>query len=417
MPDSTATNEQYAIRAKELGHTILSSCEHGYQGRYIECYNLAKKYDLKFLFCAEAYWVKDRTFTDGTNSHIIIAALNERGRRSINKILSEANRSGFYKRPRIDLELLLQLPAEDVVVTTACVAFWKYDDIESIIIQLQKHFKDHFFLEVQYHNTESQQRLNHRIKLLHHKYHIPLIFGCDSHYIAEDATQERDDFLYSKDIIYEDEEGWYLDYPDGDTAYKRFLEQGILSSSEIKEAMNNTNIFLQVEEYDSPIFNQETKMPSLHPDWTQEQKDAEYQQIIWEQWNQYKAIVLESMYDTYVREIQREIDIVIESKMSDYFILNYHIIRKGKENGGVITSTGRGSAVSFITNKLLGFTDVDRIAAQVEMYPERFMSATRILETGSLPDENNLISHNSLTVALNNPQRTAAGYHWKRILN
>ena len=87
------------------------------------------------------------------------------------------------------------------MVTTACVAFWKYDDIESIIIQLQKHFKDHFFLEVQYHNTESQQRLNHRIKLLHRKYHIPLIFGCDSHYITEDATQERDDFLYSKDII------------------------------------------------------------------------------------------------------------------------------------------------------------------------------------------------------------------------
>lgn len=290
------------------------------------------------------------------------------------------------------MELLLQLPAEDVVVTTACVAFWKYDDIESIIIQLQKHFKDHFFLEVQYHNTESQQRLNHRIKLLHHKYHIPLIFGCDSHYIAEDVMQERDDFLYSKDMIYEDEEGWYLDYPDGDTAYKRFLEQGILSSSEIKEAMNNTNIFLQVEEYDSPIFNQEIKMPSLYPDWTQEQKDAEYQRIIWEQFaEQYPTNTLsDELRQTYLKEIQREINIVIESKMSDYFILNYHIIRKGKELGGVITSTGRGSAVSFITNKLLGFTDVDRITAHVKMYPERFMSATRILSSGGLPD----IDHN-----------------------
>ena len=44
------------------------------------------------------------------------------------------------------------------------------------------------------------------------------------------------------------------------------------------------------------------------------------------------------------------------------------------------------SAVSFITNKLLGFTEVDRIAAKVKMYPERFMSATRIIEAKTLPD-------------------------------
>ena len=51
-----------------------------------------------------------------------------------------------------------------------------------------------------------------------------------------------------------------------------------------------------------------------------------------------------------------------------------------------MTKSGRGSAVSFITNMLLGFTEVDRIAAKVHMYPERFMSATRILQSGSLPD-------------------------------
>ena len=56
------------------------------------------------------------------------------------------------------------------------------------------------------------------------------------------------------------------------------------------------------------------------------------------------------------------------------------------ENGGVLTTTGRGSAVSWITNKLLGFTEVDRIAASVKMYPDRFMSAARILQSGSLPD-------------------------------
>ena len=72
--------------------------------------------------------------------------------------------------------------------------------------------------------------------------------------------------------------------------------------------------------------------------------------------------------------------------MADYFLINHSVIKKGIENGGVLTTTGRGSAVSWITNKLLGFTEVDRIAASVKMYPDRFMSAARILQSGSLPD-------------------------------
>ncbi len=52
----------------------------------------------------------------------------------------------------------------------------------------------------------------------------------------------------------------------------------------------------------------------------------------------------------------------------------------------MITPSGRGSGVSFYVNKLLGFTDVDRIAALVKMYPERFMSPTRILEAKTLAD-------------------------------
>lgn len=374
------------MRAKELGHTIISSCEHGYQGRYIECYNLAKEYDLKFLFCAEAYWVKDRKEPDNTNCHIILAALNEAGRRDINRILSEANRTGFYFRPRVDIELLLSLNPKNVIVTTACLSFHKYEDSDKILLQLFEHFKSNFYLEVQNHDTDDYRVLNQKLKNIHYKYKIPLIFGCDSHYISKDSAQERMDFLKSKNPNRPYEDDCILDYPDGDTVYQRFVTQGVLSHDEIMEALNNTNVFLQVEEYNSPIFNKEVKLPSLYPDWTQEQKDEEYKRLIWNSWKDYKQEIPKESHELYEREIQREIDIVVECHMADYFILNYYIIKRGKELGGVITSTGRGSAVSFITNKLLGFTEVDRIAAQVEMYPERFMSATRILETGSLPD-------------------------------
>ena len=36
VPDSTVSNEDYAKRAIELGHGIISGVEHSHQGRYIE---------------------------------------------------------------------------------------------------------------------------------------------------------------------------------------------------------------------------------------------------------------------------------------------------------------------------------------------------------------------------------------------
>lgn len=148
IADSAAVNEDYAKRAVELGHKVISSVEHGWQGYYFETFELAKKYDLKFIFGAEAYWVKDRHEKDRTNGHIILLAKNENGRRAINSILSTANEDGYYFRPRVDMELLLSLPADDVMITTACIAFWHYDDIEDLLIQLHNHFKSNLFLEI-----------------------------------------------------------------------------------------------------------------------------------------------------------------------------------------------------------------------------------------------------------------------------
>lgn len=386
VSDSIVSYADYGDRAVELGQQILSSCEHGYQGRYIETFEEANKRNLKFLFAAEAYWVNDRKEADGTNCHIILAAKNENGRQAINGALSEANISGFYRQARLDRELILSLPPDDVWVTSACVAFWKYDDVDSFVEQLHNHFGKNFFLEVQYHNTEKQRELNQRILKLHDELKIPLIMGCDSHYIYPNGDQGRTDFLASKGMVYDDEAGWYLDYPDADTAYDRFASQCVLSHSQIIDAMDNTNVFLDVETYDSPIFNDEIKMPTIYPDKDQEFKNEAYRKLVWQGWDEYKSQIPEEKWPEYEKEIELETKIVTDTSMSDYFIDNYYIIKRGRELGGHLTMSGRGSAVSFFTNKLLGFTEVDRVAAKVKMYPERFMSVARILESGSLPD-------------------------------
>lgn len=384
-------NEDYALRALEVGSSILSSCEHGYQGNYYECYKLAKKYNLKLLIAAEAYWVWDRTTPDGTNCHIWIGAKNENGRQWLNEILSQANETGFYKQARIDPDLIDLLPVGDVWITSACIGGWKYlEQEEERLVSFYKHlyekFGNDFFFEVQYHNTAPQKELNEYILSLRKEIPAPLILGCDSHYISNSQEKDRMDFLLSKEMNYGEEDGWYMDYPTCDEAVQRFITQGVLSSSEIEEAIQNTNIFLEVEEYTSEIFKDNLKLISIYPEWSQEQKDTEYERLIMEGWKQYSSKVPKEEHAIYLSEINKEMDEVKKCHMADYFIDNYYIIKKGIENGGCLTKTGRGSAVSNITNMLLGFTDVDRIAAKVKMYPERFLTSVRILESGSCPD-------------------------------
>lgn len=385
-PDSTVFNEDYAKRAKELGHKIISSVEHGWQGKYHEVYNLSKKYDLKFIFGTEAYWVKDRTSTDKSNCHIILLAKNETGRQDINEILSIANETGYYYKPRIDLDILLGLNPGNIFITTACVAFWQYEDIEDIVLKLQERFRDDFMLEIQYHNTESQKKLNKRIKDMSSGYGIPMIVGLDSHYIYGEQATDREEYLLSHKIHYDDEDGWYMDYPSDEEVVKRFLEQGVFSNDEIKQAMNNSDIVLDFQDYDSPVFTHDRKLPTILKGKTQKEKNKVYTRLITKNFKEYMKANPDADYQKYYDGVKAEVDTYKETGMTDYPLIDYAIVKKGIEYGGIITSTGRGSAVSFFTNTLCGFSKVDRFKSPIKLYPERFMSKTRIIETNSLPD-------------------------------
>lgn len=57
---------------------------------------------------------------------------------------------------------------------------------------------------------------------MHDEFGIKLILGCDSHYIYPDQYKERDNYLEARGITYdEDEQGWYMDYPDEQEARRR----------------------------------------------------------------------------------------------------------------------------------------------------------------------------------------------------
>ena len=431
VSDCAASYEEYVDRAVELGHKVISSVEHGYQGNYYVPYELVQKHNeklkkkleegqitdkdfnkrkLKFVFGAEAYWVKDRIaetipkrdkktgevipgeFTkDRTNCHIVLLAKNEEGRRDINEVLTIANEDGFYVKPRLDISLLMKIKPENVMVTTACIKYWAYDDIEEITKQLHNHFGTNFFLEIQYHNTEKQKQLNRNIIRLSKELSIPLIFGYDSHYITESQKQERDNYLEARGIEYdEDEDGWYMDYPDEQEVRRPLEQQGVLSETEIDECIKNTDLIL---DFDDIVLDKEIKLPKnylFNGEWVGEKsqgwRDNTLRELVTKKWEETKHLVDQEKYKEYEDGINYELDAIIGTKMSDYFLIDYEIVKEGIKNGGIITKTGRGSGVSYYVNSLLGFSNIDRFISPVKLYPDRFISKTRILQTRSLPD-------------------------------
>lgn len=418
--DCITKPEEYMKRAVELGHTTYFTGEHGFQGNIFESQTLCEKYNLKPIYSIEAYYVDDIENKDDRKIyHIMLIAMTEKARYEINKIISIANTDGFYYKPRIGLKELLSLTPTDTVITTACVAgkpsdliIYEKDEhgkrhfveyareeeqeifLNTFLFPLMNHFKDNLYLEVQNHKTEAQYHYNRVILALHNKYNIPLIHANDSHYIYEGDSYYRDLFLKAKGIFYEEEDGFILDYPDYDTVLARYRIQGVLSQEQAKEALDNTLIFDKAEsiyidkEFKIPKVPNEFIYQELHSEkFTNEDSDKVLKEILKRSWSKKKGTVKASRIPEYEKAIYYETDIVEKCGMADYFILDHMVVNRSvKEYDAVLTRSGRGSAVSFFINNLLGLTEVDRIKAPAKLYPTRFMSAERILNSRSLPD-------------------------------
>lgn len=382
VPDSVESMENYAKRTVELGGTCLFSGEHGSQGDQFLTYKLCEKYGLKYRHSTEAYWVKDRHEKDRHNCHIVLVAKNPEGRKEINYVLSMANIDGYYYQPRIDLSLLFQINPENVYVTSACVAGWKYEDSFEIWKKIADHFKDNFFIEVQYHLIDFQVELNKKLLEFAKENGYKIICGLDSHLVLPENEMKRKMYQSDKTLEYaHDEEigSVFMDYPDCETLYNRFKQQGVLSDTEILTAMMNTLIFRV--ECEDIVFDRNFKIPNIYHDLDYEGRVHLLKQIVNDM---YKKETLKTKEK--IDGIQWEVNQFIESGTVDYPLFSRACVQKAVTDfGGVLTTTSRGSAASFITNKLMGLTTVDRFNAEIPIHPQRFLTKERIM-AGTLPD-------------------------------
>ena len=392
-PDTHIQPIEYFKRAKELGHNTYFTTEHGFGGDIFETVSLSQQEEfqgIKPIFALEGYIVPNPLEKDNSNYHIMLIARTDNARKKLNKINSRANREGYYYKPRIFLEDLLQLDKDDIYITSACVAGFLRDEIgfKEIFLPLYRHFDKSLLLETQSHNENIQKKHNQNILRIAKEYDLKIIHANDSHYIYPDEAKHRLEYLKGKGITYGEEDNFILDYPDYETVIKRYKKQGILNEKQTQQALENTLLF---DDCETIKLDNTIKMPNIYPDLTPQERYSKLENIVYSNWEQQKRNIDKSKHQEYEDAIKFELNIINETNeevhTADYFLLNERIvdISKNKYNG-VLTKSGRGSGASFLINKILGFTGIDRLALNVPMYPTRFISKSRLLETRSLPD-------------------------------
>lgn len=391
-PDSNAHAEDYIKKCVEYGHENYFTTEHGSTGDIFEAKTLCDKYGLHCKVGMEGYIVPDPHEKDKSNYHIIIIPKNNIARRKLNVITSRASIEGYYYRPRLSPEWLLTLDKDDVFITTACVAGLLKDEtsILEIFLPLVNHFGNNLFLEVQPHNVDVQIELNKKALSLREELGLRLIAANDSHYVEPNGRYERLELLKGKGITYGDEDAFILDFPDRNTMFERFKDQGVLPDEQINLAINNTLILNECEDID---IDHSIKMPNIYPDLSTAQRMDKLEDIVWDRFDKIKTEENISSEDLPIYEdgIKKELQIIKDTNdevhTADYFLFNEKNVRIAvNKYDGVLTRGGRGSCGSFYVNRILGMTQLDRFKINLPIFPERFMSTARILENKSLPD-------------------------------
>lgn len=389
FPDSPVSIFDYAAVYNERGMKCLIASEHGFRGNVWDQADAAAKYDgMKAICASEAYFVpnRDPELADGRNFHLLLLAKNLAGFKQLNMALSKANMTGFYRHARLDFQLLSELDYRNFLCTTACIGgVLKDPDGERLACQLAEIFRENFRLEVQFHDNQMQAAHNAKVLRLYNKYHWPLIFATDSHYVFKDQKILRKELQLSSKIDMDDSD-WDLYLPTAEEAFGLMVRQGVLSKPQIEEAMENT---LEVRDWEGFTYTTERKLPISAPrrDMTPEQRKFLYQKMVCDGYIEKFGKPTPEQ----AKQLREEMNVILETNSEDYFISLKDMLDRGVELGGVLTTTARGSAGSFATNAALNFTTINRLTAPVTMYPERFISADK-LKAGN-PDIDSNISN------------------------
>jgi len=370
-------------RVKELGQSAIALTDHGVMYGCIDFYKAAKAAGIKPIIGCEVYvarrGMEDRAYgLDDESFHLVLLCENRKGYENLCFLVSEAFERGFYRKPRVDLELL-EKHHEGLIALSACLAGnvaneLLQEDYDAAIRYARRYSQifgeGNFFLELQDHGMEEQTVVNQGIRRIARETGLPLVVTNDAHYLRKEDAKMQDVLLCVQT-------GKTIDDPNR----MRFsTEEFYLKSEEelrqlfpnCDEAFDNTvriaercNVEFEFNQYHLPSF----PVPEGYT-------NEEY----------FRKLCMDGFrerYDdppaSYMERLEYEIGVISRMGYVNYYLIVWDFIRFAKESG-IPVGPGRGSGAASIVAYCMHITEVDPM--KYALIFERFLNPERV----SMPD-------------------------------
>ena len=371
--DSVTKYIEYIKRAEELDMKAMAFSEHG----SVFAWDLKKedmeKHGLKYIHAEEFYVTKTVDEKIRDNWHCLLIAKNWDGVREINKLASisfSRNDGHYYYAPRITFDDLLHT-SDNIIISTAClggILNRASKDIQERFIKFLSENKHRCFLEIQHHNVAEQITYNRKLYSISKKYGIRLVAGTDTHSLNEQHAEGRKILQRSKNIFFEDEEGWDLTFKSYDELCEAYKKQHSLPEGVYLEAIENTNVIADmVEPFE---IDRHTKYPHIY-----DNPVETFKKKINEGYKNNKYLKERYPRNVVSSRLKEELAVYEKVGAIDFMLLETYI-REWEAKNGIESGYGRGSVSGSLIAYALGITQMDSLKFNLNFF--RFMNPSRV---------------------------------------
>ena len=387
--DGIATPQEYVDRASELGMSGLAITDHGSLSGHREFYRVAKEKGIKPILGVEAYITADRFdqrdpkerdgLLDLVYNHGIILAKNKTGLQNLNKLNEIAWTEGYYKKPRIDYDVL-EKHSEGLIILSGCLSgalakaieAEEFAEAKRIIEWHKRVFGNDYYIEVMPHNPAE---VNKQLLALADEFKVTPVVTPDCHHahtgqkeiqelkliLNSYANKTEKDVTYEKSLKYDNLMD-RLDYLYGERKITfTDFDIHLLSDEEMHEAMkaqgiDREDMYIATHEITDKVEDYGIKDGlDLLP--------VQYQNPYQELSNLAVAGLKErGVYklDGYMDRLEEEMGIIEDKNFGPYFLVVHNMISWAKKQG-IMVGPGRGSSAGSLLCYALGITDIDPI--------------------------------------------------------
>src|SRR5882672_1471964 len=371
-------------RVQALGMDSLAVTDHGNLHCAWSLYEEAKARKVRPILGFEAYLAfgsrharEKQPDAPAAYSHLVLLARNRIGYHNLVKLSSIGFLEGFYRRPRIDKEVL-ERHKDGLACLAAClsgeIALYlrqgNYAAARASAEWFARTFPDAFWLEVQDHGITEERVVTDGMFKLAADLGLPVVATNDAHYLKKDDAEAHD-------VLLAIGTGKDLDDP------KRFRffgqESYVKSEKEMSTLFNRADVLAEtarVAELCEFDFEKRYFLPQFP-------RPAEFasDQDLLVHLARRGAIERygDPMSDEVERRLDYELDVITRTGYAGYFLIVYDLIKAARDRG-IPVGPGRGSAAGSLIAYALRITTVDPL--QFDLLFERFLNPERI----SMPD-------------------------------